>query len=134
MGKLGKLNGEAAPAKLASGVVAPPPPTVSGAMRLEDEADEGFMSSEVRTEVSARSVRSEVLARKTSSRAFWSVRRTPCDPRVYDDPGREYDEEAHLELEHLLKVGEGLAGDDDEVVLDKLVGVLCGNVTGTISY
>jgi len=36
------------------------------------------------------------------------------------------EEETHLELEHLLEVGEREAGDEEEVVLDKVLGRLLG--------
>lgn len=98
-------------------------PEVGGEMR---DCGEGSMSRPVRREVSERPEAVEVRARKRSRRLFCSARRTPCEfagsVGLGVKKGGKGRGRTDLEVEDFLKVGEGLAGDEEEVVLDELLG------------
>lgn len=120
---------------------APTVPPVRGELKPEEAGElaeleavpAGSISREVRKESSVRPPAVEVRARKRSRSVFCSARRTPCDRGGRDEgqrKGREVEssdsERTHLDIEHLLEIGEGLTWNEEKVVLDELLGRIFG--------
>ena len=88
------------------------------------------MSRPVITDVSDRPVAVDVRARNKSRRLFCSARRTPWEfwggGELVEWRGSGEQDGGNLEVEDFLKVGEGLTGDQEEVVLDELLGWFLG--------